>query len=162
MKNDEERLAFAQWVLERNLHWVGAAEVKTGVIVALNTAMLGGLAAAFSAATERSAWANCFSLVSAGCLLIALFCAAMSVLPRTDGPQNSFLFFGKIVESSRADYVDSFKRAGNDVFLNDCLEQIHRNAEIACDKFKWVRSAMMWSFVAVLPWVAAIGGLLKA
>lgn len=161
MNNDQERLSFAQWILERNLHWVGAAEVKTGVIVALNTAMLGGLAAAFSAAGERTAWANFFSIASAACLLIALFCAAMSVLPRTDGPPTSFVFFGKIVKNSRADYVDSFKRASSAAFLDDCLEQIHRNAEIACDKFRWVRNAMMWSFVAVLPWVAAIGCLLK-
>ncbi len=161
MNDDQERLSFAQWILEKNLHWVSAAEVKTGVIVALNTAMLGGLAAAFGAVTERSAWANLFSVTSAACLLIAIFCAAMSVLPRTEGPPTSFVFFGKIVKDSRADYVDSFKRADNTAFLNDCLEQIHRNAEIACDKFRWVRNAMMWSFVAVLPWVAAIACLLK-
>jgi hypothetical protein len=163
MNNDHERLSFAQWVLERNLHWVSAAEVKTGVVVALNTAMLGGLAAAFSASklAEHSAWANLFSVLSAGCLLAALFCAAMSVLPRTDGPPSSFIFFGKIVKRARADYVDLFKRADNTAFLNDCLDQIHRNAEIACDKFRWVRNAMMWSFLSVLPWVASTACLLK-
>lgn len=39
---DDERLKAAQWVLERNLAWVAAAEVKVGVIVAIDTAMLGG------------------------------------------------------------------------------------------------------------------------
>lgn len=86
--NNDERLSFARWVLERNLHWVGAAEAKIGVIVALDTAMLGGLAAAFNAVkkADLTAWANFFSSVTAVSLLLALFfCAAMCVLPRTDG-----------------------------------------------------------------------------
>lgn len=161
MNNDQERLSLAQWILERNLHWVSAAEVKTGVIVALNTAMLGGLAAAFSAADDRSSWENLFSIASAICLLISLFCAAMSVLPRTDGPPSSYVFFGKIAKNSRADYVDLFKRADHSVLLDDCLEQIHRNAEIACDKFRWVRNAMAWSFAAVLPWIGALACVVR-
>ncbi|MHB8428498.1 MAG: Pycsar system effector family protein [Acidiferrobacterales bacterium] len=163
MNNESDRLQMAQWILERNLHWIGAAEVKTGVIVALNTAMLGGLATAFSVAkvAEHTAWAIFFSITGAVCLLLALFCAAMSVLPRTDGPPASFVFFGNIAKRNSADYADSFKRADNAAFLQDCLDQIHRNAEIASDKFRWVRNAMMWSFGAVTPWVAAIVCLLK-
>jgi hypothetical protein len=161
MNDDQERLSYAQWVLDRNLHWIGAAEVKTGVIVALNTAMLGGLAAAFSSDPQRSVAANLLAYSSAALLLIALFCAAMSVLPRTEGPATSFVFFGKIAKSSRSDYVDSFMRADKAAFLDDCLAQIHRNAEVACDKFRWVRNAMLWSFVAVLPWMGAIGCLMK-
>lgn len=42
MSSDKERLQTAQWVLERNLAWIAAAEVKVGVIVAIDTAMLGG------------------------------------------------------------------------------------------------------------------------
>lgn len=163
MKNDQERLLFAQWVFERNLHWVAAAEVKTGVVVALDTAMFAGLAAAFSTSKvwEHTAWAHLFSVTSSGCLVAALICTAMTLLPRTDGPPTSFVFFGKIVRQSRADYADSFKRVSEAAFLDDCLDQIHRNAEIACDKFRWVRNAMLWSFLAVLPWVAAIACLLK-
>jgi hypothetical protein len=163
MSDEAERLQVAQWILERNLQWIGAAEVKTGVIVALDTAMFGAVAAAFSAteAAERTAWSNLLSIVAAACLLAALFCAAMSVLPRTDGPPSSFVFFGTIVKRTAPDYVDAFRRADSSAFLQDCLDQIHRNAEIACDKFRWVRNATMWSFGAVLPWVAAIACLIK-
>lgn len=163
MSIETERLHVAQWILERNLHWIAAAEVKTAVIVALDTAMLGALATAFSAVSvgERIVWANVFSVIAAVCLLSALFCTAMSVLPRTDGPPSSFVFFGKIVKRAAADYADAFTRADTSSFLQDLLDQIHRNAEIACDKFRWVRNAMVWSFVALPPWVAAIGCLIK-
>lgn len=164
MTDDIDRLHVAQWILERNLHWIGAAEVKTGVIVAVDTAMLGALAAAFSAVQvgERTAWANVFSIVAAACLLFALFCGAMSVLPRTDGPPSSFVFFGKIVKRTAPDYADAFMHASEGAFLQDCLAQIHRNAEIACDKFRWVRNAMAWSFGGVLPWVGALACLMRA
>jgi hypothetical protein len=163
LDSQSERFAYAQWVLERNLHWVSAAEVKTGVIVTLNIAMLGGLAAAFTGKplADHSAWANLLSIAAAICLLASLFCAAMSLLPRTDGPKTSFVFFGKIAADTRPDYADAFNRADQPAFLQDLLDQIHRNAEIACAKFRWVRNAMSWSFGTVILWTPAIACLLK-
>lgn len=160
--NEEEQFEYAQWILERNLHWVSAAEVKTGVVVTLAVAMLGALAAAFTQGkvSDHTSWAILLSSAAAFCLFAALFCAAMSIFPRTEGPKRSFVFFGKIVSDSRADYADAFMHADRSAFLQDCLDQIHRNAEIARDKFKWVRCAMGWSFVGVMPWVAAIAFLL--
>ncbi len=161
---NEGKLEHAKWILERHLHWISSAEVKAGAIVAINTAMLGALAAAFSAlpSKEHSAWANLLSFVAAACLLSAVFCTAMSVLPRTDGPPKSYVFFGKIVKRSAADYLDAFQRADDSAFLDDCIDQVYRNAEIACAKFRWVRSAMMWSFAALLPWIISLLSLRKA
>ena len=54
------------------------------------------------------------------------------------------------------DYIDAFRTATVQQLLEDLSAQIHRNAQIACDKFKLVRQAMIWSFLAILPWFAAI------
>lgn len=163
MNDENDRFSYAQWVLERNLHWVGAAEVKTGVVVTLNIAMLGGLAAAFTGTplVDHSSLANLFSIGAAACLFVSLFCTAMSVFPRTDGPETSFVFFGKIVNGERPDYAEAFKRADKAALLQDLLDQIHRNAEIACVKFRWVRNAMGWSFGSVIFWTPAIACLLN-
>lgn len=161
MPNDETRLRLAQWILERNLSWIAAAEVKTAVIVGINTGMLGAVVASFSAAapSSRTAWAYLFTIVSVLCLGLGVFCASMSVLPRLTGPRSSFIFFGRIAQSSEADYAGSFRNAADSQLLDDCLAQIHRNAEIARDKFGWVRSGMAWSFAGVMPWVAALACL---
>ena len=37
--DQKERLAIAQWVLERNLAWISASEVKVGAIVTIDMAM---------------------------------------------------------------------------------------------------------------------------
>lgn len=163
MSSDNERLKTAQWVLERNLAWIAAAEVKVGVIVAIDTGMLGGLGAAFSTAdgAARTAWAWLFTIGAVTALGCALFCSAMAVLPRVNGPTESLLFFGRIGPSADVDYVDNFKKATDAELLEDWTAQIHRNAQIACDKFSWVRTSMWWSFLSVMPWFAAIVMLLK-
>lgn len=163
MTNDSERLRVAQWVLERNLGWIAAAEIKVGVIVALDTAMLGVLAASFSGLQplERTACANFFTVVAAISIVAAIICAAMSVLPRVNGPQQSLLFFGCIAQHHCPNYAAKFRAATEGDMLEDCLAQIHRNAEIARDKFMWVRRSMKWSFFSVAPWVVALSLLVK-
>ena len=157
----EDRLRFAQWILERNLSWIAAAEVKTAVIVGVNTGMLGAVVASFSAAAPatRTACAYFFTITSVVLLGLGVFCASMCVLPRLAGPRSSFIFFGRIAVSSEKDYEMSFYKATNTELLDDCLAQIHRNAEIARDKFGWVSWGMTWSFLGVIPWVAALACL---
>lgn len=163
MSSDKERLQTAQWVLERNLAWIAAAEVKVGVIVAIDTAMLGGLSATFSSA-DGGGRTTCIWLFAVGAAILlggALLCAAMAVLPRVSGPEKSLLFFGRIGPRAEVDYVENFKKATDAEFLEDWTAQIHRNAQIACDKFSWVRKSMWCSFLSVMPWVAAIVTLLN-
>lgn len=158
MSADKERLQIAQWVLERNLAWIAAAEMKVGVIVAIDTAMLGGLGAAFSAAdgTARTHWAWLFTIAAVVCLGGGLFCSAMTVLPRVTGPAKSLLFFGRVGACVDVEYINTFKKATDAELLEDWTAQIHRNAQIACEKFAWVRKSMWWSFLSVPPWFPAI------
>jgi hypothetical protein len=133
------------------------------VVVAIDTAMLGGLGATFSVSelAQRTAWAYLLSVAAAGLIASGIFCAAMSVLPRMTGPDRSLVFFGRVGALSSVDYINQFKQATDAQLLEDWSAQIHRNAQIACDKFSWVRLSLWWSFLAVLPWFAAIIFLLR-
>jgi hypothetical protein len=164
MEDEPGRLELAKWILERNIYWVGAAEIKTAVIVAADTAMLATLATAFGAVepSDRTGWPMLFSVVSAICLIAALFCGGMSVLPRTEGPASSLIFFGRIVKLGRPDYAEAFRRADLSALMQDFLDQTHRNAEIACAKYQWVTKAMWWSFLSIIPWILALGVLMSA
>jgi Family of unknown function (DUF5706) len=161
MADIKERLLIAQWVFERHLGWIAAAEVKVGVIVAINTAMLGGIAAAFSSGPTRSHWALVVTIIAVIFGGSGLFCAAMAVLPRLTGPAKSLLFFGKVAMLETTDYTNKFRTATDEELLADWTAQIHRNAEIAISKHGWVRKAMMWSFISCLPWTCAILLLVK-
>lgn len=152
-----ERLNNARWIFERQLAWIATADVKVGVIVSLHVAMLGGLGAAYSAANAKSAWVNGFAFVYALCALFALIYAALALWPRTRGPVKSLIFFARVAGVKCEDYVEAFNKTNDEDFLKDLLIQIHRNAEIACDKYSNVGNAMIFSFVGTLPWVTAIG-----
>lgn len=162
MTNDLERLKVAQWVLERNLGWIAAADIKVGVAIALDTAMLGVLASTFNdlQAIERSSSASFFTVVAAISIVVAIVFAAMAVFPRINGPQQSLIFFGCVAQHHCPNYVTKFRSASEDEMLEDCLVQVHRNAEIAREKFRWVGKSMKWSFFSVIPWIAALA-LLK-
>jgi hypothetical protein len=152
------RVQFAQWVLERNLEWVSAADVKAGTIFAIDAAMMGALAAFFqSAGADARTQAEILLSVSAAvCGLLSIFCVARCVLPQTKGPKNSLVFFDCIKTADQQSFAEAFRAASDTQLLDDCVAQIHRNAEIACQKFAWVHAALIWTFIAMPFWVAAL------
>src|SRR6187402_1742102 len=101
---DSFRMPFAQWVLERNLEWVSAADVKAGTIFAIDAAMLGALAAFFQAADAdaRTQAEILLSVSAAVCGLLSIFCVGRCVLPQTNGPKNSLIFFDCIKNEEHA------------------------------------------------------------
>lgn len=153
----KDRLVEARWIFERQLAWITAAEVKVGVVVTIQVAMLAGLGAAFAAAMKKSPWAlgSCTACVLLAA--VAIICAAMAVKPRSDGPASSLLFFGKVGGLSEPDYAHRFKSATDEELLADYSAQIHRNAEIASAKHDWVGKAVTISFMSAIPWLSAIG-----
>lgn len=158
MSDDRERIEHAKWVLERTLGWIATADVKVGVAMALNTAMFAGLAAAYgvSDSSTRTAWVL-FAVIVACCFLVAaVFSAAMSALPRINGPIASNIYFGRIAEKRIEEYCNDFKGIDDAAFLSDLTSQIHRNAEIATVKHTWVRKSLVCSYLAALPWATSI------
>ena len=163
MNNSNEQLKFAQWVLERNLGWVAAAEIKAGFIVAIDSAMLGVLASSYNSdkLLEHTSF-SCWSSAWASLLLaIGVFCAAMTVFPRVNGPISSNIFFGNICKKGVKDFEREFLSTSLEQFLSDCVAQVHRNSEIANHKFRWVRTSMICSIIAVIPWLLALSSLVE-
>jgi Family of unknown function (DUF5706) len=154
----KDRLTTAQWILERNLAWIAAADAKVAIIVAINVAMLGGLAGAFGwSDAHRTSWAYIACTMAVILSGSGVFCAAMAMFPRTNGPKQSLLFAVPVAGMNLPDYQATLKDRSDEQLLDDWSSQVHRNAEIAKSKFEWVRVAMIWSFLGVPAWVVAIG-----
>jgi hypothetical protein len=163
MTNDKERIDTAKWIFERTLGWIATADVKVGVAIALDTAMLGGLAAAFAGSDYhlRTAWCYFFVSAATAGMAFAMFCAGMAALPRMRGPLKSMIFFGRIAEKDAETYVNEFAKMTEKELLTDLAMQIHRNSEIACEKHAWVRKSLFWSLLSAGVWIAAIALLVK-
>lgn len=106
--------------------------------------MLGSLVAAFSSAevAVRTTWAYTWTIGAGVAIAIGIIFAALAVLPRVNGPEKSIVFFGRIGVLEKAEYFENFKNSSDTQLLEDWTDQIHRNAQIACEKFAWVRASM--------------------
>ena len=163
MTDDKARIEAAKWLFERTLGWITTADVKVGVAIALDTAMLGGLAAAFAGSDYhlRTAWCYFFVVVATAGMAFAMFCAGMAALPRMRGPVKSMIFFGRVAKKDADAYVEEFSKMTEKELLVDLAKQIHRNAEIANEKHHWVRKSLFWSFLSAGAWIMAVALLVK-
>ncbi len=131
MSDNFQRVQVAQWILDKQIAWITAADAKVAAIVALDTAVFAALATAYASAKSPVPWASLMSFATGILLAIALACAAMSLFPRIDGPKNSLVFFGPVATEAHSDYVAALTAASLDKLHGDIAAQIHRNAEIA-------------------------------
>lgn len=148
------RIEFAKWILERNLQWIAAAEVKVGAIATLNVAMAGGMAAAVGA--SKSPMLLYFAALAAVPLVIGLGHTAWTVFPRLSGPRHSLVFFGRVAKTDESNYADALLVATDEDLFADLAAQIHRNAEIAAQKHRLVRRAAIWSYLSLPGWIGAV------
>jgi len=161
MNDEKDRILIAQWILERNLAWIAAADAKVGVVIAADIAIFAGLGAAFSTAKVPNTCAIILSLAAMCALTVALVNAALSLFPRTVGPTSSLIYFGRVSEMTGSEYAAALRAANVSQFFDDLAMQIQRNAEIANVKHMCVRRAIVWSFLAAIPWAFAIGLLVR-
>lgn len=159
--DNKERIDAAKWILERNLGWIAAADIKAGVIIGINTALGGGLAAAYNEADSRTCFVIILTVLAAVLGILSIFLSAMAVRPHTKGPKRSLVFFGCIAQLERAEYCEKFGSVSEEELLSDLASQIHRNAEIACDKYGYLGKSMRLALCFAVVWAAALALLVK-
>ena len=141
--------------LSRQITWIAAADAKTSFVFGFATAMLGLLAAAAPTYGKWTVAGVAWSIGAAALLLCSLGNLALAVIPRTVGPKLSNIFFGGI--STRS--IDSFRvdliSLDHEGYLEDLIQQVHINAQIAAAKFTWVKRATIFLFLSLGPWVVA-------
>lgn len=143
-------------ILERNLAWIAAADSKVTPILAVDTAMLGVLAALVPAAASWRALPAVLAAVSALFLFGSVTSLVVATFPRLAGPKASLVFFGGIAGFEREQYVAQLLSAQNVDVAKDMAQQCHRNAEIAATKYWCVKWAMILLFAALPFWLAGI------
>jgi hypothetical protein len=156
MNQTASRLDLVDRILSRNLSWVAAADAKIAPILAIDTAMLGFIAALAPAASKWTAPQSGVTAIAGLLLLGSLGCLAAAVFPRLEGPKSSRVFFGGIAPQDREAYVESISCGESDELVKDFGRQCHRNAEIALAKFGFIRSAMILLFLSIVPWLASV------
>ena len=152
----EEKLSILEANLSRQLQWIGSADSKSNFIFTISIAMLGLLAAV--APANVAAWSFFPALFSVATITLvsgAVFCAAHTVFPRTDGPVSSLIYCGSIADCGIKDFRDRINALQSAEYIDDLTVQCFRNASIANEKFRWVKRGMSFLYASALPWALA-------
>jgi hypothetical protein len=150
------KLEQAKWIFERNLQWIAAAEVKIGFIITLDIAMLAALAGLYSTAKSHPLTLTLLVIVTSSLLFLSLLAAVSSFIPRLNGPDNSLIFFGKIAAINEHAFHKRYQAISEEEFLDDLLQQIYRNAQIASEKHRNVRQSLLAAVLAAPIWISSI------
>lgn len=142
--------------LQRLLEWVSRFDNKSVIILGVDTGMLGVLATFAPPLKSLSSASIIFALISILFLALSLLFIYLGSYPRTTGPKKSLLFWVCISKCSFSEYRESFLNQSDEEYLNDLLEQCHRNSEIIDDKFTNLKRAYRMLFVALSPWIITI------
>jgi hypothetical protein len=152
-----ERIRFLEANLGRQLSWIRAADSRLTLAFALNTGMLGVLAAV--SPKQATAWAVApaiFASFAAAFALASLICLTFASFPRVKGPRGSLVFFEGIAQHTAAQFKEAVTALSDESYIDDLVNQCHRNAEIASRKFSWVQRAFICLYLAVPAWGVAV------
>jgi hypothetical protein len=154
--NEEQRIAFLEASLARLLQWIGAAEARITVILGIDTAMLGTLAAFAPSPKLWTTAAVVCGAIAVFSLVLSLIFVALASFPRTTGPKQSIIYFDGITSRDSDQYLALVRSVTTGEYIEDLVRQCHRNAQIASAKFEWVRRGFLGLFIAIMPWALAI------
>jgi len=143
-------------LLSKQLSWISAADNKVAPIFAINTAMLGVLAALIPSIANWTIFSKIITALSAIPLIASIIFLALTTFPRLSGPKGSYIYFGSIISKSEETYVNDMMNIGDDVFLKDILTQTYRNAEIAHSKFNHIKKALALTFISLPVWLLVV------
>lgn len=153
---NNEKLELLDRILERNLNWISSADSKGTQLFAVNSAMLAVLAALVPKMDAWTISASVFAVLSFVALSTSIVFVACANFPRLDGPRNSLMFFGGIAGHEEDKYIEKIMKGVTEELLEDWASQCHRNAEIALQKYQFIKKASIFQFVALPLWLVAI------
>ena len=151
--SDIDQVSFLEANLARQLGWIAAADSKASFGFAIDTAMLGLLAAV--SPKSGSAWAVApaiFASFAAAFGLATLLFLSFASFPRTKGPKNSLIYFAGIAQRDVDQFGGAVAELSQQAYTADLSAQCHKNAEFASRKFTWVQRALVCLYLSVLPW----------
>lgn len=144
------------------VYWVTHAESKAiAALTATAFVVIGSVTIASAAEGVPAKMAALFSVVAG---LVAAINFSIALLPRLgeDGPGESSIYFGHIVENyalgtGDESFVSMFEKGtrGGPAEIKDLAGQVHANAHIASAKYGWVSKGLRWLVLSIMAAIVA-------
>jgi len=154
--DSDKLIAACKDELQLVLSFFPRVESKSSVILAIDTGMIGFLAANAPPFRAFSIW----MLLSSG-VTILLLAPSVAMLyrgsfPNLSGGQSSLVFFREVAKRTEHRFVEEFSAQSEKHYANDLLSQAWRNSQILSIKFDCLRWAFTFMALAILPWIVTL------
>ncbi len=150
----------AKEILNLQLHWISTADSKVIPIFALNTGILGIVAATAPPLDLMGIFDFGATAITAGFAFASIWFLLQTLLPNTreatdedDHVVSSDVFFLGITSRSIIEYEDQLVELTEESLTRDIARQIHRNAEIAAAKHANVQKGTKLAMTAAGCWL---------
>jgi len=156
MNDDHAKLDLLDRILTKNIAWISGADTKGTLLFAVDSAMLAVLAALVPPVRDWTIPAAIVSSLATIALASSVVMIVVSMFPRLHGPRNSLVYFGGIASHDVEQYVQKVLHGVTADLLADFARQCHRNAEIANDKYRHIKWAVIGAVLALPAWLFAV------
>jgi hypothetical protein len=156
MNAEQEKLELIDGILSKNLSWIAAADSKGTHLFAIDSAMLALMLAIATKASVLTPWALVFSFSATVPLFLSVVLIVLATFPRIKGPKDSLIYFGGIASYDENHYVEEILKITYDGLLEEIARQCHRNANVAKEKYVFVRRSATATFISFPFWLLAM------
>ena len=142
-----EKIDFAKSVLEHNLSLINLADAKAGILLGINGVVLALL---FGIEKETPAGlSTLFFFLTAILFGVSSIFAISTLIPRLTREQNKTkIYFLKIKEFTRKEYIQSWNGLTNDEILTDYILNIYNLASLQTEKYRDLRLSIIITMMA--------------
>jgi len=152
----ERTLASSKDVLNLVLSFFSRVDAKASVVLAVNTGMLGYLAAHWPPHNSVRWWDTIAPVVTGAFLVPSYWSLYKCSFPDLKGGEGSLIYFREIAKRTENKFVDGFLAQEESDYVKDVLGQAWRNSVILGKKFDHLKLALIFLALAILPWMIAL------
>ncbi|HEY0022233.1 MAG TPA: Pycsar system effector family protein [Longimicrobium sp.] len=151
-----DKHALLETMLSRQLQWIAAADLKVSPLATVDIAMFGVLAAVAPGPKVWTGVSITLTVLALATLSASLLHLLVATSPRTRDPVGSLIYFGGITQRTEEEFVVEMQNLKADQYELDLARQTYRNACIAGEKYKHVKTGTRFLYAAIIPWTLAV------
>jgi len=129
---------------------------KASVVLAVDTAMLGYLAAKIPHVRWPASWDTTVPSVAFILIFGSLWHLYRTAFPTLKGGNHSLIYFKEIAVRTESKFIDEFAGLSELDYSKELLGQVWRNSQILTEKFHHLEIAFLFMAVSVVPWTVAL------
>jgi hypothetical protein len=152
----EQKTGAAKDVLTLVLSFFSRVDAKASVVLAVDTGMLGYLAAHLSPLNSMRWWDILAPALALVLLTISYWHLYKGAFPNLEGGDRSLVYFREIAKRTENKFIDEFVAQQESDYAKDLLGQAWRNSVILKEKFNHLKLSFSFMAAAIFPWAITL------